>query len=57
VVSLPHGWGHDGSGLRTSASAAAPGANVNALVDDVIVEPLTASPIFNGVPVTVTRTR
>ena len=57
VASMPHGWGHDGPGLRTSRSASAPGSNYNALVDDTTdLEALTASPIFNGVPVTVTRT-
>ena len=57
VVSMPHGWGHDGPGLRTSRSASVPGSNYNALVDDTTdLEALTASPIFNGVPVTVTRT-
>ncbi|MBH0119460.1 molybdopterin-dependent oxidoreductase [Rhodococcus sp. CX] len=55
VVSLPHGWGHDGAGLRTTRSAAAPGANVNALVDDMVVEPLTGTPIFNGFAVDVAR--
>ncbi|MFC9358803.1 molybdopterin-dependent oxidoreductase [Rhodococcus sp. NPDC057014] len=57
VVSMPHGWGHHGPGLRTSRSASVPGSNYNALVDDTTdLEALTASPIFNGVPVTVTRT-
>ncbi|PQP25403.1 molybdopterin-dependent oxidoreductase [Rhodococcus opacus] len=57
VASMPHGWGHDGPGLRTSRSASVPGSNYNALVDDTTdLEALTASPIFNGVPVTVTRT-
>ncbi|WP_370179802.1 molybdopterin-dependent oxidoreductase [Rhodococcus wratislaviensis] len=57
VVSMPHGWGHDGPGLRTSRSASVAGSNYNALVDDTTdLEALTASPIFNGVPVTVTRT-
>ncbi|WP_109529529.1 MULTISPECIES: molybdopterin-dependent oxidoreductase [Nocardia] len=57
VVSMPHGWGHDGPGLRMSRSAAVPGANYNALVDDdTDLEALTASPIFNGVRVTVART-
>ncbi|MBV6761674.1 molybdopterin-dependent oxidoreductase [Rhodococcus opacus] len=56
VVSMPHGWGHHGPGLRTSRSASVPGSNYNALVDDTTdLEALTASPIFNGVPVTVTR--
>ncbi|GGL16859.1 molybdopterin-dependent oxidoreductase [Nocardia jinanensis] len=58
VVSMPHGWGHRGPGLRTTRSAAAPGTDYNALVDDTAaLEPLTAAPIFNGVPVTVTRRR
>ncbi|MGX6510951.1 molybdopterin-dependent oxidoreductase [Rhodococcus sp. SJ-2] len=55
VVSLPHGWGHAGAGLGTTRSVAAPGANVNALVDDIVVEPLTGAPIFNGFAVDVTR--
>ena len=58
VVTMPHGWGHTGSGLRTSRSAAAAGANYNALVDDVDhLEALTNSPVFNGVRVEVARTR
>jgi formate dehydrogenase len=56
VVSMPHGWGHSGPGLRTPRSEAVPGSNYNALVDDTTeLEALTSSPIFNGVPVTVTR--
>ncbi|MFW0785240.1 molybdopterin-dependent oxidoreductase [Gordonia sp. CPCC 206044] len=55
VVSMPHGWGHDGPGLRTSRSAAVPGSNYNALVDTDELEKPTSSPIFNGIPVTVTR--
>lgn len=54
VVSMPHGWGHTGPNMRLSQSESAPGSNYNALVDDVELEPLTGSPIFNGVPVTVT---
>ncbi|ALL81151.1 formate dehydrogenase [Pseudonocardia sp. EC080619-01] len=54
VVSLPHGWGHTGSGLRMHRAEAAPGANVNRLVDDRVLEPLTGTPIFNGLRVTVT---
>ncbi|MFT4397631.1 molybdopterin-dependent oxidoreductase [Gordonia lacunae] len=55
VVSMPHGWGHDGPGLRTSRAAAAPGANYNALVTDTgHLDVPTSSPVFNGIPVTVT---
>lgn len=53
VVSMPHGWGHTGPGMRTPRAGSAPGTNYNALVDDIDLEPLTGSPIFNGIPVTV----
>lgn len=57
VVSMPHGWGHTGSGVALTRAAAAPGTNYNALTDDTDqLEPLTGSPIFNGVRVEVTRT-
>ena len=53
VVSMPHGWGHTGTGMRTPQAESAPGTNYNALVDDVQLEPLTGSPIVNGIPVAV----
>jgi anaerobic selenocysteine-containing dehydrogenase len=53
VVSLPHGWGHDGGGLRMGTAARVAGPNVNALNDDEVVEPITGMPIFTGVPVEV----
>ncbi|WP_040793917.1 molybdopterin oxidoreductase family protein [Nocardia higoensis] len=51
VVSLPHGWGHDGSS-QTVARAHA-GVNANALTDDSVVDVPSGNAIFNGVPVTV----
>ncbi|WP_238422420.1 molybdopterin-dependent oxidoreductase [Gordonia sp. 'Campus'] len=55
VVSMPHGWGHHGPGLRTSRAVAAPGANYNALVTETgHLDVPTSSPVFNGIPVTVT---
>lgn len=54
VVSMPHGWGHDGPNLRTRRAAATPGTNYNALVSDTThLDAPTSSPVFNGVPVTV----
>ncbi len=54
VVSMPHGWGHDGPGLRTPRAEAAPGANYNALVTEIgHLDVPTSSPVFNGIPVTV----
>ncbi|MEV0343301.1 molybdopterin oxidoreductase family protein [Nocardia sp. NPDC050713] len=52
VVSLPHGWGHDGS-PQTVAKANA-GVNANALTDDSVVDVPSGNAVFNGVPVTLT---
>jgi len=54
VVSLPHGWGHGQPGTHMAVAAAHAGANVNRLVSDAQVEPLSGNAIQNGVPVTVT---
>ncbi|MEU9575895.1 molybdopterin-dependent oxidoreductase [Streptomyces chilikensis] len=54
VVSLPHGWGHDRPGTRTGHASAAPGANVNQLLDGTLLDPLSGTAVLNGVPVTLT---
>ncbi|MDI3388800.1 molybdopterin-dependent oxidoreductase [Streptomyces sp. B-S-A8] len=54
VVSLPHGWGHDRPGTRTAVAAAAPGANVNQLLDGTLLDPLSGTAVLNGVPVLLT---
>ncbi|MFC7219359.1 molybdopterin oxidoreductase family protein [Streptomyces polyrhachis] len=53
VVSLPHGWGHDRPGTRTSVAAAHPGANVNQLLDGSRLDPLSGTAVLNGFPVQV----
>ena len=53
VVSLPHGWGHTAPGSRLSVAAAAPGVNVNSLLDSSLIEPLSGTSVLNGVPVEV----
>jgi anaerobic selenocysteine-containing dehydrogenase len=53
VVSLPHGWGHDAPGTRMTVAAAAPGVNVNSLLDSSLLEPLSGTSVLNGVPVEV----
>lgn len=53
VVSLPHGWGHRGPGLRMAVAEAHPGVSCNDLVDDLVLEPVVGNAIFNGVPVRV----
>ncbi|GII53673.1 dehydrogenase [Planotetraspora thailandica] len=52
VVSLPHGWGHDG-GFQTVAGQNA-GVSVNTLTDETVVDPLSGNAVFNGVPVAIT---
>ncbi|MFH8977506.1 molybdopterin oxidoreductase family protein [Streptomyces sp. NPDC017890] len=54
VVSLPHGWGHDRPGTRTSHAATEPGVNVNQLLDGSMLDPLSGNAVLNGVPVELT---
>jgi anaerobic selenocysteine-containing dehydrogenase len=55
VVSLPHGWGHRGAGLRMKLASEHAGVNCNDLVDDAVLEGMVANAVFNGVPVSVKR--
>ncbi|MEU4709132.1 molybdopterin oxidoreductase family protein [Nocardia salmonicida] len=52
VVSLPHGWGHSASTTQSVALANA-GVNANVLTDDSVVDAVSGTAVFNGVPVTV----
>lgn len=52
VVSLPHGWGHDQPGTRMAVAGARPGANLNALLDETLRDPLSGNAVLAGVPVT-----
>ncbi|MFD5421295.1 molybdopterin oxidoreductase family protein [Streptomyces sp. NPDC127069] len=54
VVSLPHGWGHDRDGTRLTVAGAAPGVNVNQLLDGSRLDPLSGTAVLNGFPVTLT---
>lgn len=51
VVSLPHGWGHEGDGQHIAATH--PGVNANALTADSVVDAVSGNAVFNGVSVTV----
>lgn len=53
VVSLPHGYGHVAAKDTLHVAGALAGANMNALTDDAIVEPLTGSAVLTGVAVCV----
>lgn len=52
VVSLPHGWGHDLPGTRQGLAAQRPGANLNALFDEDLRDPLSGTAVLGGVAVT-----
>ena len=53
VVCLPHGWGHDRPGTRLSVANAHPGASINDLTDELVVDAVSGNAAFSGVPVTV----
>jgi len=52
VVSLPHGWGHNLPGAHLRVAAERPGANLNALLDDQLRDPLSGNAVLGGVPIT-----
>ncbi|WP_327413079.1 molybdopterin-dependent oxidoreductase [Streptomyces sp. NBC_01233] len=54
VVSLPHGWGHDRAGARLAVASAAPGVNVNQLLNGTRLDRLSGTAVLNGFPVELT---
>jgi anaerobic selenocysteine-containing dehydrogenase len=54
VISLPHGWGHDMPGTRLAVAAIQPGANLNAVLDETVRDPLSGNAVLSGVAVAVT---
>jgi anaerobic selenocysteine-containing dehydrogenase len=53
VVSLPHGWGHLRPGTRLAVAGERPGASLNDLTDEQVVDELCGTAAFSGVPVEV----
>jgi formylmethanofuran dehydrogenase subunit D len=51
VVSLPHGWGHTSPGTRMTVAQGVAGVNANAVTDESILDVLSGTAVFNGVPV------
>jgi len=51
AISLPHGWGHDLPGIHLEVAARRPGANLNALLDENLRDPLSGNAVLSGVPV------
>ncbi len=54
VVSLPHGFGHDRTGIRMQTAAANAGVSCNDVTDELYIDALSGNAAVNGVPVSVT---
>lgn len=54
VVSLPHGYGHGGPGLRLAQASQVPGVSINDLTDPAALDGASGNAAFNGLPVWVT---
>ncbi|MGV1003736.1 MAG: molybdopterin-dependent oxidoreductase [Candidatus Nanopelagicales bacterium] len=52
TVSLPHGYGHDRSGMRLSVASKVPGVSLNALTDSLALDEISGNAAFSGIPVT-----
>jgi anaerobic selenocysteine-containing dehydrogenase len=55
VVSLPHGWGHNYEGTRTSTASSNPGVNMNILTDEQFTDKLSGNAALNGTPVDIQK--
>jgi anaerobic selenocysteine-containing dehydrogenase len=53
VVSMPHGFGHAAAAATMRVAGGVEGPNVNAIMDEESLEPLTGTAVLSGVPVTV----
>lgn len=53
VVCLPHAWGHTRSRTRQSVANAHPGASLNDITDQSVMDELTGNAVVHGVPVKV----
>lgn len=51
VVCLPHGWGHGAAKDSLRVAGAQPGASMNDVTDELLVEPVLGTAVLNGVPV------
>jgi anaerobic selenocysteine-containing dehydrogenase len=57
VVSLPHGWGHDQPGTRMRVANARHGVNINRLMSNLTIDPLSGNATLNAIPVDITLAR
>jgi anaerobic selenocysteine-containing dehydrogenase len=55
VVSIPHGFGHQRSGVQLDIAVAHAGVSLNDLTDNLLIDQLTGNAAFSGVPVRIIR--
>ena len=48
VVSIPHGWGHDRSGIQLEVAQQHAGESINDLTDNLAIDALCGTAAFNG---------
>ncbi|WP_396589251.1 molybdopterin-dependent oxidoreductase [Bermanella sp. R86510] len=53
VVSIPHGWGHNRTGMQQTIAEEHAGVSVNDLTDELLLDELCGNAAVNGVPVTI----
>ena len=53
VISIPHGWGHNKTGMRWQVAQQHAGVSVNDLTDEMVVDELSGNAVLNGVPVNI----
>jgi anaerobic selenocysteine-containing dehydrogenase len=55
VISIPHGWGHDRSGVQMAVAGQHAGVSINDLTDDQSIDALCGTAAFNGTWVSVEK--
>ncbi|ARU54181.1 dehydrogenase [Oleiphilus messinensis] len=55
VVCMPHGWGHNRSGVALKVAGQNPGASMNDLTDAECVDRLCGTSVFTGIEVNLNR--
>ena len=48
VVSIPHGWGHDRTGIQLGVAQQHAGGSINDLTDNQAIDALCGTAAFNG---------
>ncbi len=55
TISIPHGWGHYGEGIKMDQAQRNAGANINLLMNHDRLDPLSYNMAFNGHPVEIRK--